>query len=444
MSTDPIVSHDAGTPTTAHTPLILLPIDIPEFGLPLRTLLPRYQLELERKHSTPHSIAHRLNCLGNFITWAEQAIGASVTIADITDLQLDHYRVELLGRGRLAISTIECYISFAHTFWVWAHATYLPNTTQPQLILLPADRPDPRSPRCALIEPYRRSLEARKRRPRGIQKTIWQITRFVRWMDADATMQDVTDFAIRRYQETMAHLSASTIGNMLSTIRGLCKWAKREKLIAEDPTIDVEWPTRHWTIPKPLKPAQLRELMAGMRPPEQYPSGGPLRWQRNVLAIHLMLFAGLRISEASNLRWAEIDFDDGLLMVIDGKGGKDRIVPLHSKLRLELEKPPPSERTGPILKKLEKVEGEWRYSSNAYPIKSIDNTFRRWLPKHTGIDCSAHMLRHTFATQMLRHGADLRSIQVLLGHESLETTMRYILVDPEQTRAAVDCMPAGW
>lgn len=318
-------------------------------------------------------------------------------------------------------------------------------TPRQELILLPAERPDPRTPIRDLLPAFERALQARKRRPRGIEKTMRNARYFVRWLDPDTTMPDITLATIDRYQESLIHLKATTVANYLIDVRALCRWAKRERLILEDPSTEVYLPKRRVVAPKPLKPAQLRMLMAAMRPPEVYPFGGPLLWRRHVLAIHVMLFAGLRVSEATDLKWEHIDLDDGLLMVYEGKGGKDRVVPLHSRLRLELERTPEAERTGPILRPMERVDGAWRYAAEGgCAIKSLDNTFRRWMPAHAGFRCSPHQLRHTFATQMLRHGSDLRSIQVLLGHESLETTMRYILVDPEQTRAAVDSMPSNW
>lgn len=307
-------------------------------------------------------------------------------------------------------------------------------TTASRLILLPADRPDPRTVLVDLVPLYQRNLEAKKRRPRGIEREIWQVRRFIRWMDPDATMADVTDFAIRRYQETIAHLAPSSIGNMLTSIRGFCRWGRREKLIIEDPTLELDWPKRRLSAPRALKPAQLRVLLHAMKEPEQMTEWQFFYWQRSALAVYLMLFAGLRISEVVNLDWEHIDFDDGALMVYDGKGGRDRIVPLHSRLRVELERIPADKRQGPVLT---------MRNGRRTTIKNLDNIFRRRL-KERGFVCTPHQLRHTFATQMLRHGADLRSIQVLLGHTSLETTMRYIMVDPEQTRAAVDCMPASW
>ncbi|MBX0326965.1 tyrosine-type recombinase/integrase [Oscillochloris sp. ZM17-4] len=230
-------------------------------------------------------------------------------------------------------------------------------------------------------------------------------------------------------------MAGATMGNRLSCIRGFCRWARREGMIDDDPTRDVEWPKKKLTAPRPLKPAQLRELLASLKQPPENRYHHSM-WKRGRLAIILMLFSGLRLAEAAALRWEHIDLDDGLLMVYEGKGGKDRNVPLHSMLRLNLEHVPEAERTGSVLKN---IDGE------DISRRSLESLMRR-LPRVLNLSYrfTAHQLRHSFATQILRHGGDLRSIQVLLGHSSLETTMRYILVDPEQARAAVDCLPAGW
>lgn len=289
-----------------------------------------------------------------------------------------------------------------------------------------------------LVDPYHRSLQARKRRPRGIRTEIYTLRLFLAWLGEDATTHDVTGGAIRRYQESIVHLSGSTIGNRLSSIRGFCRWAVREGYLLENPTRDVDFPRKALTAPRALKPAQLRELLAALRHPvDDAPRRcAPYTWACGVLAVHLMLFAGLRLAEAAALDWNEVDLDDGAILVLDGKGGRDRVVPLHSRLRLELEKVSPALRRGAVLRGRDQAPMSRR---------ALESLFRRWAQAlGLSFHFTPHQLRHSFATQMLRHGADLRSIQVVLGHVSLETTMRYILVDPEQTRAAVDCMPAAW
>jgi len=147
-----------------------------------------------------------------------------------------------------------------------------------------------------------------------------------------------------------------------------------------------------------------------------------------------MLFGGLRISEAAALRWRDVDLEGRYLVVRDGKGGKDRSVPLHPILLAELAAEPPHRPNWAVAGK---VDG------SGMAVKSMAHIFERWLPA-LGLAISAHQLRHSFATELLRKRADIREIQELLGHESLETTQRYLALDPERLRAAVELLPDEW
>jgi integrase len=157
-------------------------------------------------------------------------------------------------------------------------------------------------------------------------------------------------------------------------------------------------------------------------------------WQRNRRAIYLMLYGGLRIAEASALLWRDVDLDTRVLWVRDGKGGKDRSIPIHPVLLKELLAAPDRDQVPAVLANLQGL-----------PInpKSLAHLFERQLRK-LGVHITAHQLRHSFATEMLRAGADLRSIQELMGHEKLETTQRYLMVDAERMRAAVNLLPEAW
>jgi site-specific recombinase XerD len=159
-------------------------------------------------------------------------------------------------------------------------------------------------------------------------------------------------------------------------------------------------------------------------------------WQRNRRAIFLMLYAGLRISEACSLSWREIDLEQGSLMVRDGKNGKDRIVPINATLFQELQKVPVHER-----KNIFAVAG--KRDGTGMKRKGMTHIFDRWL-KDMGVDLTAHQLRHSFATQLMEAGVNLREIQELMGHESLETTQRYLMVSSERLRRAVDSLPSEW
>jgi site-specific recombinase XerD len=290
---------------------------------------------------------------------------------------------------------------------------------------------------AALVPLYVNALRARGQRPRGIDKYRRTILTFIEWLGPGAMMDDLDAPIVRRYQEVRSETcSAATIGNLLTVIRSFCMWAIRERLRGDDPTLLVEWPRRRRTLPRALSRPQLRALETALELPDTI---GPVRrwfWFRNRRAVFLMLYAGLRISEVAALCWRDVDLDAGTLMIRDGKGGKDRVLPIHVKLTAELECVAASERLPAYA-----VAGH--ESGACLTHKSMGHVFERWLPAR-GIDISSHQLRHSFATQLLRNGADIRVIQELLGHESLETTQRYLLVEDDQKQAAVRLLPSTW
>jgi site-specific recombinase XerD len=287
----------------------------------------------------------------------------------------------------------------------------------------------------ALIPPYTAALRARGQRPRGIQKYRETLTSFFVWLGPHACMEALTAPSVRRYQEHKSlTCGAGSIGNLLTVIRSFCSWAIREELRSTDPTLLCDWPRRRPTVPRALNHAQLRALMAAITTPVHLPQAQRWIWERNQRAVLLMLFAGLRIAEAAALDWRDVDLDGRTLYVREGKGGNDRTVPIHPRLRLALEAVPACERHCAIAGQ---VDGR--------PLthKSMGHLFERWLPG-LGIEISSHQLRHSFATSLLKSGANLRVIQQLLGHASLETTMRYLLVEDVEKHRAVNGMPSTW
>lgn len=286
-----------------------------------------------------------------------------------------------------------------------------------------------------LLPRYRSALVARGHRPRGIDRYLDQLRAFVTYLDADATMADVTTASITAYQEDFARrCSPGTVGNALTVIRSFCRWAIRVGHRTDDPTLSIQWPRRTKPSPRALKQSELQKLFVALTSYSQLSPYHEFMLRRNRRAIFLMLFAGLRISEAAALRWREVDLDDGALFVRQGKGGKDRCVPLHPHLLDEL-------RAAPTHYRGFAVAG----GKDDQPLspKSMAHIFEIWLPKR-GLRISAHQLRHTFATELLRNKADLRHIQELLGHESLETTQAYLAVDVEGLRSAVALLPSQW
>lgn len=275
------------------------------------------------------------------------------------------------------------------------------------------------------------SLAARGQRPRTITRYRDQIRSFARWT-SDPELITIDTPMIQRYQEHMARtVKAATVANALTSIRSFLRWAIKQSLIPTDPTLLIEWPKKAKVAPRALKISDVRRLWEVMDAPPRRKAD---RWShaRNRRAIALMLYAGLRISEVVHLDWRDVDLESNYLTVRDGKGGKDRSVPLHPRLRSELEST--LANRGPVC---------GREDGQPMQAKSLAHLFER-LVRRYGLTISAHMLRHTFATELMNRGADLRHIQELLGHERLETTQRYLMVSTERLRSAVALLPDSW
>jgi site-specific recombinase XerD len=284
-------------------------------------------------------------------------------------------------------------------------------------------------------------LNRRKRQPRGVDRYGQVLDSLFAFLGTEPTILDLADARLGAYQEYIgARLSPNSCHLAATAIRSFCRWTVKAGYLSDDPSADLESPKKTKPAPKPLPRRQLHDLFLVLAAPQIDTEHARLHWARNRLVIFLMLFAGLRLAEVTALRWADVDIDALLLTVRDGKGGKDRGIPIHPMLALELGKrrgPRDGAVVGPI---------DGRGYSDP---QSLAHIFERWIPKtatRMGLTLrfSAHQLRHTFATEMLRGKADLRSIQILMGHESLETTMRYLLTDASQHQDAVNVLPSGW
>ncbi|HNP71455.1 MAG TPA: tyrosine-type recombinase/integrase [Kouleothrix sp.] len=257
---------------------------------------------------------------------------------------------------------------------------------------------------------------------------------FAAHLGSESTLDQITHLSILGYQAGLRHCEAATISKALSAIRAYCRWCVRAKLRADDPSLDLVWPKRQQPLPRHLSSGELRELEALLARPLPV-LDKKARWmlQRDRRAVLLMLYAGLRLSEAAALLWGDVDFGAGTLAVHKGKGGKSRLVPLHARVRAALELVPEAARVGRVAggSQGRRVAG-----------KTLAKMFEAggWV-REGGLTISAHMLRHTFAVTLLRNGADLRSIQLLLGHASLATTQMYLALDLRDKQKAIALLP---
>jgi site-specific recombinase XerD len=291
-------------------------------------------------------------------------------------------------------------------------------------------------PMRSFVPQYRDYLHSLNRSLSGVRRYIDQVNGFVEFLGPDAEPSAITPKMIVRYRVSLAKrgCSGATIGNALTSIRSFCKWLILEGELASDPTQAVEWPAREDPIVRALSNEELRHLFKVIAEPEELGEEERFYWRRNRLVILLMLYTGLRISETSNLLWRDVYLDDTMLVVQRGKGGRRRELPIHPALMEELKRVPLRRPTWPVVGSIE---------HEPLTPKSMAHIFERWLPKFE-IFITAHQLRRTFATQLLRRGATLRDIQLLLGHRSLKTTAAYLGVNTKDLEDGLGLLPASW
>jgi integrase/recombinase XerD len=233
-----------------------------------------------------------------------------------------------------------------------------------------------------------------------------------------AAQQDVSAFL----EHLRSHgIDSRSAARKLSCLRGFYKWLLLDRRIHHDPTLNVESPKAWRVLPKSLAESEVARMLDQAELAADAPQAG--RNHRHILALRdcaileLLYAGGLRVSEVCDLKTADLALDLGRVQV-RGKGDKERIVPLGrtalEAIELYLRDARP---------KLERsVSTALFLSMRGQPLS------RQWLwklVKSADSAASPHMLRHSCATHMVEHGADLRSVQVLLGHADISTTQVY-------------------
>lgn len=204
---------------------------------------------------------------------------------------------------------------------------------------------------------------------------------------------------------------------LLSTLRRFYAWLLRENKISEDPTSLIDSPRLGRTLPKSLSESDVEALLN--EPDTQSAMG-----LRDRTMMEVLYATGLRVSELVNLTITQVNLQQGVIRVT-GKGNKERLVPLGEEAINWLEQYLSVSRSQLMKGK----SGEELFVSNRQKAMTRQ-TFWHMLKRHAkaariNTDLSPHTLRHAFATHLLNHGADLRVVQMLLGHSDLSTTQIY-------------------
>jgi integrase/recombinase XerD len=235
---------------------------------------------------------------------------------------------------------------------------------------------------------------------------------------------DIIDFIEQLRDEGY---SASSICRFVSSVRGLCKYLLVENIVKEDPSETLQGPRKWERLPKSLSKSEVRSFL------ESGPSLKPSEptTVRDFVMFELLYSSGLRVSELVSLKLEDINFEAGFLRVL-GKGSKERIVPVNMRA-IERIKSYMARQRMEILK--HRRSPYLFVTSRARPMtrQRFWQTIKR-IGRKLGIEISPHTMRHSFATHLLEGGADLRSLQKMLGHSDISTTQIYTKVTTDRLK----------
>lgn len=259
---------------------------------------------------------------------------------------------------------------------------------------------------------------------RDIEKFIGFLERHGFTSFKEASRKDIVDFMMALKKDG---LSAPSISRNMVSIKLIFRFMLRERLISDDVTSALESPRLWKTLPDTLSEDEVAKIINA-------PDVRTKEGLRDKAILELLYASGLRVSELVDLKVNDVNLDIGFLKCL-GKGSKERIVPVGSKavkyVKEYLEKVRPELRKNLITANLflTRLGGKFTRQSVWNLIKG--HTEAAGIKKNV----TPHTLRHSFATHLLSHGAELRMVQEMLGHADISTTQIYTHVDKERLKS---------
>ena len=259
------------------------------------------------------------------------------------------------------------------------------------------------------------------------------LTLFANWLELDSegtkSIYQVIEADLTAYMASKRDDKASTANRRLTVFKRFYRYALRQHLVEQDPCLKLRAAKQAQRFPKVLSEEQITTLL-------NTPDTAEALGLRDRTMLELMYASGLRVSEIVSLKTVALGLNEGVVRVVNGKGGKERLVPFGAEA------------------------GEWlrRYLQEARHVLLEGKTCQEvFVGRHTGsgltrqafwsiikryaqladikVALSPHTLRHAFATHLLNHGADLRVVQLLLGHADISTTQIYTHVARERLKS---------
>jgi integrase/recombinase XerD len=268
--------------------------------------------------------------------------------------------------------------------------------------------------------------------PRTVDAYRRDLTQFVQWLaDTGSSVPSAGRHTVRDYlgERRDRGLSARSAARALSAVRGFYRFLVRYGTVEVDPTANLDSPQLWHTVPHALSGAEIEALLAA--PDIETPLG-----LRDRAMIEVLYATGLRVSELCGLALDRIHLDPSFVRVV-GKGGKERLVPLGDQAADWVDRYLTEARPELIRERVPEIflnhrgrrltrQGFWKILRGHGLTAGITSPL------------SPHIVRHSFATHLVEHGADLRAVQMMLGHSSLTTTEIYTHVARERLRRLYD------
>jgi integrase/recombinase XerD len=243
---------------------------------------------------------------------------------------------------------------------------------------------------------------------------------------AGTTVADINDYFAAKHSTT----KATTANRRLTVFKRYFRWGLRERLISADPTLKLLAARQAPRVPKTLTESQVEALLAA-------PDVSMALGVRDRTMLELMYASGLRVSELVTLKVFNVGLNENVLRVI-GKGNKERLVPFGEVASVWLKRYLVQARPELLA---DKQTDDLFVTSRGVNAGSAMSRVMFWMivKKHAlgagiMVPLSPHTLRHAFATHLLNHGADLRAVQMLLGHADISTTTIYTHVARERLK----------
>lgn len=253
---------------------------------------------------------------------------------------------------------------------------------------------------------------------------------FASWLDShyqktllQVGVADITAFMAYRKDD-----KATTANRRLTVLRRFYKYAVRVNLINEDPCKTLRAAKQPIRFPSSLSEAQVEALLNS--PDINTPLG-----LRDRAMLELLYASGLRVTEIVSLKMIHLGLNEGVIRIVGGKGNKERLVPFGAQAADWISKYINQSRSELLNQKLSDYLFVARYTGECMSRQAFWQLIKRYaLAAGITVKISPHTLRHAFATHLLNHGADLRVVQLLLGHADISTTQIYTHVARERLK----------